>query len=86
MPLTQNSGKQRRRDSEWIGDIRRNSCGKEWNAFSPGISTRKGDPSRLHQRDDRIRGAESSHETACEEPHADAWFTRESAGAQFSLK
>src|SRR5215510_9085449 len=43
---------------------------------------RKGDPSRLHQRHDRLRGVESADETACEEPHADAQSKRQSAGAQ----
>jgi hypothetical protein len=47
-----------------------------------GSRHRKGDPSRLCQRNHRVRRVEPPDQTACQEPDAHAGAQRQSAGAQ----
>jgi hypothetical protein len=65
------------------------SCCRGWRARRarraiPMPRHGQGDPSRRHQRDNRVRRVKPSDQTACKEPDAHAGSQRQSAGSQSS--
>jgi hypothetical protein len=83
MPLTQEFKERSKRAFSRTGNSGRSSWGRCRVSTGRGSRDRKGDPSRLYQRDRRVRRVESSDQTARNEP-AHAGSQRQSAGSQSS--